>query len=152
MNIVLFEPDIPNNVGAIGRIASVTGAKLHLIRPYGFILNEKHMKKAGLDYWSDVTVYEYNNFEKFLEDKNKEDIFLCSTKGKYRYDKIQYPPKAYFVFGRESKGLPKELLQSFLEQSITIPMRKDKRSLNISVSVGVIVYEALKQREFDQFI
>lgn len=146
-NIVLLEPRIPGNVGTIGRLAFGTNSILHLIKPYGFgEISEKQVRRAGLDYWFDLEVYEYENIEQFWE-KNPQTNrhFFATTKTKKLYFEQQFEKGDYLYFGREDAGLPKELLENNKEQAINIPMKNDARSLNLANSVSIIVYEAIRQ-------
>lgn len=147
LNIVLVEPQIPQNTGNISRTCAVTGAALHLVKPYGFEISDKHLKRAGLDYWDKLEVYEYENLDEFFR-RTSGEYFFFTTKGKNVYTEFQYPDNAYIVFGREDKGLPERLLYKNKESCVRIPMRKDLRSLNLSNSVAVAVYEILRQWDF----
>ncbi len=148
MNIVLLEPEIPYNTGNIGRTCVATGTKLHLIRPLGFKLDSKLIKKAGLDYWDKLDLYIYDDFEDFLNKNNHPDIFMATTKAKKRYDDVRYYEDAYIMFGPESRGIPEEILLDYKETSVRIPMIKGQRSLNLSNSVSIILYEAFRQNDF----
>jgi tRNA (cytidine/uridine-2'-O-)-methyltransferase len=146
-NIVLLEPRMPGNVGTIGRLAYATNSVLHLIKPYGFgEINEKQVRRAGLDYWEFLDVREYENIEDFLV-KNPKDIrcFYATTKTKKAYFEVNYKRNDYFFFGREDEGLPKVLLQNNKEFCINIPMKNEARSLNIANSVSVVIYDAIRQ-------
>lgn len=146
-HVVLVEPRIPGNVGTIGRLCYATGAILHLVKPYGFgEITEKAVRRAGLDYWYDLEVYEYENMEDFWE-KNpmNERHFLATTKTQKHYFEPEFQKGDFFYFGREDAGLPESMLELSKETCITIPMVEDARSLNIANSVSVIVYEAIKQ-------
>ncbi len=155
-NIVLLEPRIPGNVGTIGRLAYATKSKLHLIKPYGFgEITEKEVRRAGLDYWFDLEVYEYENIEEFWEKNPKTDRhFFATTKTKKLYFEQQFLKNDYFYFGREDAGLPQELLENNQESCINIPMTNNARSLNIANSVSIIVYDAIRQNigEFSQIM
>ena len=152
-NIVLVEPRIPGNVGTIGRLAYATNSKLHLIKPYGFgEITEKAVKRAGLDYWFDLEVYEYDNLDKFWQKhpfNNRH--FLATTKTNQAYFDIKFFPNDYFYFGREDAGLDEKLIFKNLAQAITIPMISSARSLNLANSVSIVIYEAIRQN-FDIFI
>ena len=148
MNIVLFEPEIPANTGNIGRTCVATGTTLHLIEPLGFLLNEKSIKRAGLDYWSRLDVRRYINFKDFLEKNNNPQIFMATTKAKHCYSDVSYPEDAYIMFGPESRGIPEEILVDYKDTCVRIPMLPDERSLNLSNSVAVILYEAFRQNGF----
>lgn len=148
MNIVLLEPEIPYNTGNIGRTCVATGATLHLIHPLGFFVDEKSVKRAGLDYWQYLDVKEYSNFEDFLEKNNYPKIYMATTKSKQKYSDVSYEENAYIMFGKESAGIPEEILLQHKDSSIRIPMATDIRSLNLSNSVAIILYEALRQNDF----
>lgn len=147
LNIVLVEPQIPQNTGNISRTCAVTGAALHLVKPYGFEISDRQLKRAGLDYWDKLEVYEYENLDEFFKGTSGE-YFFFTTKAKNVYTEIDYPDNAYIIFGREDKGLPEDLLYKNKESCVRIPMRKDLRSLNLSNSVAVAVYEILRQWDF----
>ena len=148
LNIVLFEPEIPANTGNIGRTCVATGKRLHLIEPLGFRLNEKSIKRAGMDYWEHLDVTRYINFEEFLEKNAPERLFFFSTKGEKRYWDTVYQEHDYLVFGRESAGLPVEFYETYADKLRTIPMPgKFNRSLNLANSVSIVFYEALRQNE-----
>lgn len=149
MNIVLYEPEIPANTGNIGRTCVATGTKLHLIEPLGFRLDEKEIKRAGLDYWNDLEVTTYSNFEDFLEKNPDAKIYMATTKALNVYTEVNYEPDCYIMFGKESAGIPEEVLLHNKENSIRIPMIGDIRSLNLSNSVSIVLYEALRQNEFE---
>lgn len=148
-NIVLVEPEIPANTGNISRTCAVTGASLHLIKPLGFDISDRQLKRAGLDYWQylDITVYE--NLEEFFKKNAGGRFFFCTTKAKKSYADIEYKDGDYFVFGKETKGLPEELLAENMQSCIRIPMLATLRSLNLSNSVAIVIYEALRQTGFE---
>ena len=150
MNIVLLEPEMPANTGNIGRTCVATGSRLHLIEPLGFQINEKMLRRAGLDYWDSLDVTVYDNFEDFLE-KNPEArtrIYMATTKAPHVYTEVSYEPGAYLMFGKESAGIPEEILKEHQETAIRIPMLPEIRSLNLANSVAVVLYEALRQNAF----
>lgn len=149
LNIVLFEPEIPANTGNIGRTCVATGTRLHLIEPLGFRLNEKEIKRAGMDYWEHLDVTRYINFEDFLEKNPGAKIYMATTKGLNVYTEVNYEPDCYIMFGKESAGIPEEILVNNRENCIRIPMLSEIRSLNLSNSVAVVLYEALRQNNFD---
>ena len=149
LNIVLFEPEIPANTGNIGRTCVATGTRLHLIEPLGFSLNEKSIKRAGMDYWEHLDVTRYMNFEEFLEKNPGAKIYMATTKGQHVYSDVKYEPDCYIMFGKESAGIPEEILVKNPENCIRIPMLSEIRSLNLSNSVAVVLYEALRQNNFD---
>ena len=148
MNIVLLEPEIPANTGNIGRTCVATNTVLHLIDPLGFQLNEKMIKRAGMDYWDQLDVRRYINFKDFLEKNNNPQIFMATTKSKKSYTDVSYPEDAFIMFGKESGGIPEEILKDYKETCVRIPMAGDTRSLNLSNSVAIVLYEALRQNNF----
>ena len=147
-NIVLFEPEIPANTGHIGRTCVATGTRLHLIEPLGFRLNEKEIKRAGLDYWKDLDVTQYVNFEDFLEKNPGAKIYMATTKGRHIYSDVEFEDGCYIMFGKESAGIPEEILLKHPDEAIRIPMLGETRSLNLSNSVAIVLYEALRQQGF----
>ncbi len=147
LNIVLVEPQIPQNTGNISRTCAVTGAKLHLIKPFGFEITDKQLKRAGLDYWDKLDISYYDNMDDFFI-RNSGDFFYFTTKGENVYSSIEYPDNAYIIFGREDKGLPETLLYHNREKCVRIPMRPELRSLNLSNSVAIAAYEILRQWDF----
>ncbi|MCR5625855.1 MAG: tRNA (cytidine(34)-2'-O)-methyltransferase [Lachnospiraceae bacterium] len=149
MNIVLLEPEIPANTGNIGRTCVATNTRLHLIRPFGFKLNEQSIKRAGLDYWNDLDVTEYINYADFLEKNPSARLFFATTKAHKTYDEVSFREDDYIVFGKESAGIPEEILVENEECCIRIPMYSDIRSLNLSNSVAIVLYEALRQNHFN---
>lgn len=148
MNIVLFEPEIPANTGNIGRTCVATGTRLHLIEPLGFKLNEKEIKRAGLDYWKDLDVTVYDNYDDFLTRNPGAKIYMATTKAVNVYTEVQYEPDCYLMFGKESAGIPEEILLKNKETAVRIPMIGETRSLNLANSVAVVLYEALRQNDF----
>ena len=149
LNIVLFEPEIPANTGNIGRTCVATNTRLHLIEPLGFRLNEKNLKRAGMDYWNDLDVTTYINYEDFLEKNPNAKIYMATTKTTNVYTDVKYEPDCYIMFGKESAGIPEEILVDNKENCIRIPMVGDIRSLNLGNSVAVVLYEALRQNGFE---
>lgn len=148
LNIVLIEPEIPQNTGNIARTCAATNARLHLVGPMGFKIDDKKLKRAGLDYWHLLDITIYSSLEEFFE-KNKEgSFFYYTTKAKHTYYEVSYPQKVFLVFGKETKGLPESLLVENPDTCVRIPMKKDARSLNLSNSVAVAVYEVLRQWNF----
>lgn len=147
-NIVLFEPEIPQNTGNIGRTCVATGTRLHLIEPLGFRLDEKALKRAGMDYWKDLDVTTYVNFQDFLDKNPGVKIYMASTKAVNRYCDVSYEDDCYIMFGKESGGIPEEILLEHKETAIRIPMNPEIRSLNLSNSVAIVLYEALRQQNF----
>jgi tRNA (cytidine/uridine-2'-O-)-methyltransferase len=148
MHIVLFEPEIPQNTGNIARTCALTCTSLHLIKPLGFLIEDRYLKRAGLDYWDKVDIKMWNNFREFKENYKKSKIYLATTKGLKRYDEIAYKEDDVVVFGPESKGLPYEILNAYPESQVKIPMLDIGRSLNLANSAAVIIYEALRQLKF----
>lgn len=148
INIVLFEPEIPANTGNIGRTCVAAGARLHLIEPLGFRLTEKELKRAGMDYWQDLDVTRYINWEDFLSQNKDAKIYMATTKGKHVYSQVSYEPDCYLLFGKESAGIPEEILVNYPENCVRIPMVGETRSLNLANSVAIMLYEALRQKEF----
>ncbi|MCM1505969.1 MAG: tRNA (uridine(34)/cytosine(34)/5-carboxymethylaminomethyluridine(34)-2'-O)-methyltransferase TrmL [Ruminococcus flavefaciens] len=148
LNIVLVEPQIPQNTGNISRTCAVTGAKLHLVRPLGFEVSDKHLKRAGLDYWNKLDITYYDNLTDFFERNPDGNFFYFTTKGKKVHSDVSYPDNAYLVFGREDAGLPEKLLHENPDTCARIPMRNELRSLNLSNSVAIAVYEVLRQWDY----
>lgn len=150
LNIVLHEPEIPANTGNIGRTCVATGVRLHLIRPLGFHINEKALKRAGLDYWDKLDVSVYDHYEDFLEKNPDAVIYMATTKGRHVYTEVSYEPDCYIMFGKESAGIPEEILIDHEDHAIRIPMKPEIRSLNLSNAVAIVLYEALRQNQFGQ--
>ena len=148
LDIVLLEPEIPSNTGNIGRTCVATGTRLHLIEPFGFRLNEKALKRAGMDYWSDLDVRTYIDYRDFCEKNPGIKLYMATTKAKKVYTEVDYEPDSYIMFGKESAGIPEELLVASQENCIRIPMLEEIRSLNLSNSVAIVLYEALRQNGF----
>lgn len=149
LNIVLHEPEIPANTGNIGRTCVATGTRLHLIEPLGFRLDEKEIKRAGLDYWKDLDVTVYPSYEVFLTKNPNAIIYMATTKAPNVYTEVEYEEDCYIMFGKESAGIPEEILMHNKERSVRIPMIGDIRSLNLSNSVSIVLYEALRQHNFE---
>ena len=147
INIVLYRPEIPANTGNIGRLCVGANATLHLIKPFKFFINDKYIKRAGLDYWEKLKLFVHNDFETFQTLYPDNDIYLCSTKGKINYHEIKYKKNDILVFGPESKGLPETMLAQ--NKVIKIPMHTEIRSINLCNSVAIILYESLRQMGFD---
>ncbi len=149
LSIVLVEPQIPQNTGNISRTCAVTGAALHLVKPYGFEISDKHLKRAGLDYWDKLEIYEYDSLDEFFE-KTSGVYYYFTTKGVNVHSQIDYPQdeNVFLVFGREDKGLPERLLHENKDFCARIPMRKTLRSLNLSNSAAIAVYEVLRQWDY----
>lgn len=148
MNVVLHQPEMPANTGNIGRTCTATGTRLHLICPLGFRLDEKSLKRAGLDYWKELDVTVYDNFEDFLEKNPGAKIYMATTKAEQVYTEVEYEPDCFLMFGKESAGIPEEILVNYKETAIRIPMNEEIRSLNLSNSVAIVLYEALRQQNF----
>ena len=149
LNIVLHEPEIPANTGNIGRTCVATGTRLHLIEPLGFSLSEKALKRAGMDYWKDLDVTTYVDWEDFLERNPGAKIYYATTKGRHVYSDAHFEPDCYIMFGKESAGIPEEILKEHPDECIRIPMIGETRSLNLSNSVAIVLYEVLRQNNFD---
>ncbi len=151
LNIVLCEPQIPQNTGNISRTCAVIGAPLHLIKPYGFEISDRTVRRAGLDYWDKLDIYEYENTDSFFE-QNSGEFFFFTTKGKLTHSDVRYPADkdVFLIFGREDKGLPEELLYKNYDKCVRIPMRDTLRSLNLSNSAAVAAYEVLRQWDYPQ--
>ena len=148
LNIVLYEPEIPANTGNIGRTCVATGTRLHLIEPLGFKLNEKALKRAGMDYWNDLDVTTYIDYQDFLEKNPGVKIYMATTKAHKVYTDVEYEPDCYIMFGKESAGIPEEILVEHEEDCMRVPMNGDIRSLNLGNSVAIVLYEALRQNGF----
>lgn len=148
INIVLLEPEIPANTGNIGRTCVATGTRLHLIEPLGFSLGEKALKRAGMDYWPQLDVATYVNYEDFLARNPGAKLYFATTKGLHIYSDAHYEDNCYIVFGKESAGIPEEILKDHPDTCVRIPMMGETRSLNLSNSVAVVLYEALRQQGF----
>ncbi|MCR5283755.1 MAG: tRNA (cytidine(34)-2'-O)-methyltransferase [Lachnospiraceae bacterium] len=148
MHIVLHEPEIPANTGNIGRTCVATGTDLHLIEPLGFSLSEKQLKRAGMDYWSQLSVTRYLHFEEFLQKHPGAKIWMATTKAQKVYSEVTFGPDDFIMFGKESAGIPEEILVDRREDCIRIPMLGQTRSLNLSNAVAIVLYEALRQNDF----
>lgn len=149
LNIVLLEPEIPANTGNIGRTCVAAGTRLHLIEPLGFSLSEKALKRAGMDYWKDLDVKTYIDYQDFLEKNPGAQIYMATTKARKNYTEVSYGPDCYIMFGKESAGIPEEILVKDPENCIRIPMIGGIRSLNLGNSVAIVLYEALRQNGFE---
>jgi len=145
INVVLVEPEIPQNTGNIARTCAATGCKLHLVKPLGFSVEDKYLKRAGLDYWNLVDIIYYDNLDAFFEANKGGKFFYSTTKGKYRHSDMKYEDNCFILFGKETAGLPKSLLAANPDRCIRIPMIDEARSLNLSNSVAIVIYEALRQ-------
>ncbi len=148
MNIILHQPEIPGNTGNIGRTCVATGTPLHLIEPLGFCLDEKSIRRAGMDYWKDLEVYRYVNFEEFRKQHPEARIWMATTKAKRAYTEVNFCMDDYIMFGKESAGIPEEILVEHEESCIRIPMLPAIRSLNLSNAAAIVLYEALRQNGF----
>lgn len=148
INIVLVEPEIPQNTGNIARTCAVIGATLHLIHPLGFDISEKAVKRAGLDYWDKLDIMEYQNLEEFKSKVKSDNIFLLSTKANKVYTDVNYKDEVYLVFGPESRGIPEDYILENFSNAIRIPMKNNVRSLNLSNSVAIVAYEVERQLDF----
>ena len=151
-HIVLVEPEIPQNTGNIARTCAATGSKLHLVRPLGFTVDDKKLKRAGLDYWHLLGVTYHDSLDAFFEDEKPERFFLASTKSQKTHTDVTYKDGDYILFGKETKGLPEELLKANMEKCIRIPMIPEARSLNLSNSAAIVVYEALRQTGYQSLL
>lgn len=153
LNVVLVEPEIPQNTGNIARTCAATGGKLHLVYPLGFSISEKQVKRAGLDYWDKLEIEEHTSFEEFLKKYKPEEnnMFFVTTKGKHVYSEPDYKnmDEVFLLFGKETKGLPEDILMKYIDKTIRIPMRETLRSLNLSNSVAIVVYDVLRQKGFE---
>lgn len=153
INIVMVEPEIPQNTGNIARTCAATDAKLHLVHPLGFNISDKYLKRAGLDYWDKLEIEEHDSLKAFLEKYKPEEnnMFYATTKAKHCYSDVDYSQmkEVFILFGKETKGLPEELLQRYIDNTIRIPMKGELRSLNLSNSVAIIIYEVLRQGNFE---
>ena len=153
LNIVLVEPEIPQNTGNIARTCAAIGAKLHLVKPLGFEISDKYLKRAGLDYWDKLEIEEHESLNDFLNKYVPEEnnMFFVTTKGKHCYSDVDYSglDNIFLLFGKETKGLPEDLLKKYIDNAIRIPMKKTLRSLNLSNSVAILAYEVLRQTDFE---
>ncbi len=150
INVVLYEPEIPSNTGNIARTCVLTNSKLHLIKPLGFSLRDKYLKRAGLDYWDLLNLEVYESFEDFLTKNNNPEVFILSTKADKRLDELKIPDNSFLLFGKETAGLPNEIHERFKENRYRIPMREHEkcRSLNLANSVNIALYEGLRQNNY----
>lgn len=148
LNIVLHQPEIPQNTGNIGRTCASAGIRLHLIEPLGFRLNEKMLKRAGMDYWEELDVSMYVTYEEFLEKHPGAKVYYATTKARRLYSDVVYEPDCFVMFGKESAGIPEEILKENPDTCVRIPMLADKRSLNLSNAAAIVLYEALRQNHF----
>lgn len=149
IHIVLLEPEIPQNTGNIARTCAVTGSSLHLIKPLGFSIEDKYMKRAGLDYWDLLDLHVYENIEDFYAKNPDADIYYFSKKAKHVYTEIDYPNEVYLMFGKETKGIPEDELKRHLDRTLRMPMLPTLRSLNLSNAVAIATYEVLRQHGFE---
>ena len=152
MNIVLHQPEIPQNTGNIGRTCVATGTALHLIRPLGFDTSDRSLKRAGMDYWKDLEVYYYDNFDDFISKHPGARVIMATTKARMTYDSIEYKDDDFIMFGSEGSGIPEEILLKYKQNCVRIPMIGDYRSLNLSNSAAIVLYEALRQQGFKGFV
>lgn len=153
INVVLVEPEIPQNTGNIVRTCAATGAKLHLVRPYGFQINDKYLKRAGLDYWDKMQIQEHISFNEFLDKYNplQTNMFFVTSKGTHNYTDINYSnmEEIFILFGKETKGLPEQIMKKYIDKTIRIPMIDKIRCLNLSNTVAILTYEILRQNNFE---
>ncbi len=152
INIVLYCPEIPQNTGNISRTAAVTGAALHIIRPTGFEITDRTLKRAGLDYWDKLEIKYYDSYEDFLSQNEGAVMYYFTSHTEKSYTDVSYPEGVYLIFGRETSGLPSEIIEANRERTVRIPMRKTLRCLNLSNAVAIAVYEALRQRGFEDLV
>lgn len=148
IHVVLHEPEIPQNTGNIARTCAATGSTLHLIKPLGFSLDDKYMKRAGLDYWSLLDVRVYENVEEFYQKNSGAEVYYFSKKARHVYADVKYPDEVYLMFGKETKGIPVDILKAHEDHTVRMPMREGLRSLNLSNAVAIGVYEVLRQHDF----
>ncbi len=149
INIALIEPEIPQNTGNIARTCAAVGARLHLVKPLGFEIDDRKLKRAGLDYWNELDITYYENLAEFLAVNESSPMFFFTTKAPRSYCNVSYPDGSFIVFGKETAGLPEKLLEENPEKCVRIPMRENLRSLNLSNSAAIAVYEILRQHNFD---
>lgn len=152
INIVLYNPEIPQNTGNISRTCAVTGAALHIIRPCGFEISDRTLKRAGLDYWDKLDVYYYDSFDEFLMKNEGAECYFFTSKTEKSFTDVTYPDTVYLVFGKETAGLPRELVKANIDRAVRIPMLPTLRCLNLSNAAAVAVYEVLRQRDFDGLV
>lgn len=152
LNIVLYAPEIPQNTGNISRTAAVTGARLHLIRPFGFEISDRTLKRAGLDYWDKLEVFYYDDYADFTAKNPDAELYFFTSHATKGYSEVDYGDNVYLVFGRETSGLPRELIEQNADRALRIPMRKTLRCLNLSNAVAVATYEVLRQRDFEGLV
>ncbi len=152
VNIVMVEPEIPQNTGNVARTCAATGARLHIVKPMGFTIDDKKLKRAGLDYWHYLDITYYESLDEFLEINKDANLFYFTTKAQKAHSDISYPENAFLLFGKETKGLPEELLIKNPERCVRIPMRDTIRSLNLSNSVAIAVYEVLRQWDYPELV
>ncbi len=146
-NIVLVEPEIPPNTGSIARLCGANNCALHLVHPLGFSTEDKHLKRAGLDYWEQVEIVHWDSLERFLEQQDEKTLYFLTTKTKTPYTTAPYKPGDYLIFGKETKGLPEVILQHYADRCYTLPMKNPKiRSLNLAMTVGIVLYEAIRKQ------
>lgn len=149
INIVLVEPEIPQNTGNIARTCAATGASLHLVKPMGFYPDDAKLKRAGLDYWDKLDITYYENLDEFLEERKEEHMYFFSSKASNAHTSVRYPKRVFLVFGKETAGLPKSLIEKNRDRALRIPMLPGLRCLNLSNAAAVAVYEVLRQRNFE---
>ena len=150
LNVVLYQPEIPQNTGNIARTCAAVGARLHLIKPLGFSVRDRHLKRAGLDYWHMVEIFYYDDLTDFFEKNKGKNLNFITKKASKSYDKIDFRGEIFLIFGRETAGLPENILKDYRDKCYRIPMKKDARSLNLSNAVAILLYEACRQKGFDR--
>ena len=148
LNIVLYQPEIAMNTGNVGRTCSVTGCRLHLIRPLGFVIDDKRLTRAGMDYWHTLDVLFYENFADFTRKNNSPKIYMVETKAEQIYTEVNFEKEAFIMLGNESCGIPDHILQSYSDTTVRVPMRPNSRSLNLASCAAVVIFEALRQHGF----
>ncbi|MGM0420506.1 MAG: tRNA (uridine(34)/cytosine(34)/5-carboxymethylaminomethyluridine(34)-2'-O)-methyltransferase TrmL [Bacillota bacterium] len=151
LNVVLVEPRIPQNTGNIARTCAVTDSALHLVKPLGFSLDDKYLKRAGLDYWDELDIHIYESLSDFLDKHRQDKLYLFSTKAKYNYTDKKYEGDEYLLFGKETAGLPENFMKEHIKDTLRIPMKDHARSLNLANSVAIVLYEAYRQLDFPGF-
>ncbi len=152
INVVLVEPEIPQNTGNIARTCACTGTRLHLVKPLGFEISDRTLKRAGLDYWDKVDIVYYESLAEFLEKNSGQKLYYLSTKAKKPYSEVKFPSDCFLLFGKETKGLPEDLIFGDYDNALKIPMNGNVRSLNLGNSVAIVLYEALRQNGFEQIV
>jgi tRNA (cytidine/uridine-2'-O-)-methyltransferase len=151
LHVVLYQPEIPQNTGNIARTCAATSTSLHLIKPLGFTISDKYLKRAGLDYWDEVDIYYYNSYDDFKKKNSDADVYYITTKGKKIYCEITYPNDSFLMFGPETRGLPMDIINNNIDKCLRIPMKDSIRSLNLANSAAIVLFESLRQNNFMNF-